>query len=263
MSRLRTTHWLLLAVAAAAAAGFCALGVWQLDRHGERTARNDTLRSRLDAPAVDGSAGRLAGDSLAWRRVRLRGRYDYAREVVLRGRAHDGTPGVYVVTPLRRGNGSAVLVVRGWMPAADGLHAPLSRGRPDAGAESPVAVRGVLLASAEEARANVGRRTVDGEQHLVASHVNVSAIADSLPYAVAPLYVQRTAPGPDARESELPAVLSSPAPEPGPHLWYALQWFGFAAIAVGGTAAYLYTDLRGGTDAEPAGRPVDPGRARS
>lgn len=250
-----------MAVAVVAAAVFSGLGSWQLDRHGQREARNDTLGARLSAPAVDGSAVALDRNSLAWRPVRLEGRWDYGREIVLRGRAHDGTPGVYVVTPLRRQGAPAVLVVRGWLPAADGVHAPLSRGRPASVPDSAVEVRGVLLSGVPEARAAASTDTVDGERHLVASHMNLGALSGSLPYPVAPLYVQRTGPAAGAGGGELPARLTPPEPDPGPHLWYALQWFGFAAIAVGGTAAYLWTDLRDEPDIGPAGRAVDPGRA--
>lgn len=259
-----------MAVAVAAAGLFSGLGLWQADRHGQRQARNDTLRSRLSAPAVDAPSSTLEADSLAWRRVRLRGRYDYGREIVLRGRAHGGTPGVYVVTPLRRDGRPAVLVVRGWLPAADGVHAPLSRGRPESGAHSAVSVTGVLLPSVAGQEAGLTRDTVEGESHLVASHVDVAALADSLPYPVAPLYVQRTAGegGPEGRsrgtddrgEGRLPQVLAAPSPDPGPHFWYAVQWFGFAVIALGGTAAYLWSDLREEPDPGPGGPPVDPGR---
>lgn len=271
--RLDTRHWILVAVALAAAVLFSGLGLWQADRHVQRQARNDTLRSRLSAPALHASSATLASDSLVWRRVRIEGRYDYGREIVLRGRAHSGTPGVYVVTPLRRDGAAAVLVVRGWLPAADGVHAPLFRGRPTSGTDSAVSVSGVLLASVTDQEAGVTRDSVEGEPHLVASHVSVAALADSLPYPVAPLYVQRTGEnagrggrqGADGaageEEDRLPEVLAAPSPDPGPHFWYAVQWFGFAVIALGGTGAYLWTDLREEPDPGPEGRAVDPGRA--
>jgi len=261
VTRLDSSHWILLVVAVAAAALFSGLGLWQADRHLQRQARNDTLRSRLSAPPVDGSALPLEADSLSWRRVRLAGRYDYDREIVLRGRALDGTPGVYVITPLRREGPPAVLVVRGWLPAADGVHAPLSRGRPGSPEDSAVSVEGVVLASVSSEAAGVTRDTVDGAPHLVASHVNVPALADSLPYPLSPLYVQRTGEAADGNEDELPAVLAAPSPDPGPHFWYAVQWFGFAVIALGGAGAYVWSDTREETDVGPEGRAVDPGRA--
>lgn len=247
-------------MAGGAAVLFSGLGLWQADRHGQLQDRNETLRSRLAAPEVDGSAAALEADSLAWRRVRLRGSYDYAREIVLRGRAHSGTPGVYVVTPLRRDDAPAALVVRGWLPAADALHAPLSRGRPGIPADSAVEVTGVLLPSAAGREAGLERDTVDGSSHLVASHVDVPALADSLPYPVAPLYVQRAGDREGRGEAGLPAALDDPSPDPGPHFWYAVQWFGFAVIALGGTAAYLWSDLREEPDAGAGGPAVDPGR---
>lgn len=262
--RLETSHWIFLAVAVAAAAIFSGLGLWQADRHVHRQARNDTLRSRLSAPPVDGSAVPLEADTLSWRRVRLEGRWDYGREIVLRGRAHEGTPGVYVVTPLRRREAPAVLVVRGWLPAADGVHAPLSRGRPESPGDSTVAVDGVLLTSVSAEPAAVTRDTVDGALHLVASHVSVPVLADSLPYPVARLYAQRIEDRKAADRSEeehLPAVLAAPSPDPGPHFWYAVQWFGFAVIALGGTAAYVWSDTREQPDLGPERRAVDPGRA--
>lgn len=261
VSSLDGKQWILLAVAGAAAALFSSLGLWQLDRHAQREARNDTLRARLAAAPVDVSSSALAADSLAWRPVRLEGRFDYRREIVLRGRAHEGTPGVYVVTPLRRPDGAAVLVVRGWLPAADGLHAPLSRGRPD-GEAGTVRVRGVLLPSVPGGRASVSRDSVDGASHLVASRMDVGALADSLPYPVAPLYAQRIGDGGRRGDGELPALLAAPAPDPGPHLWYALQWFGFAVIALAGTGAYLWTDLREEPELGRDRPAVDPGRAR-
>lgn len=250
-----------MGVACAAAALFSGLGLWQADRHGQREARNDTLRSRLSAPAVEASSLALASDSLAWRHVRLEGRYDYGREIVLRGRAHAGTPGVYVVTPLRRDAAPAVLVVRGWLPAADGLHAPLSRGRPPSAPDSAVEVRGLLLPSASGREGGLTRDTMEGTTHLVASRVDVPALSDSLPYPVAPLYVQRSGEGDGRGEGELPAALSAPSPDAGPHFWYALQWFGFAVVALAGTGAYLWSDLREEPDPGPGGRAVDPGRA--
>src|SRR6185503_12619800 len=54
------------------------------------------------------------------RRVRAAGSYDPAGEVVLRGRADQGRPGVHLVTPLVvPGVSRALLVNRGWVPSPD------------------------------------------------------------------------------------------------------------------------------------------------
>jgi cytochrome oxidase assembly protein ShyY1 len=111
---------LLLFVVAAAC---IRLGFWQLDRLAERRLRNDQLAARLAQPVVELQA--LSADTTGWlhRHVILRGQYDVERSIVLPARYLGGVPGVHVVTPLRLASGEAVLVNRGWLPAADGINA--------------------------------------------------------------------------------------------------------------------------------------------
>ena len=57
-----------------------------------------------------------------FRRVRVRGAYDYPNEIVLTLRGRNGSPGVNILTPIRRaGNDTAVLVNRGWVYSPDGV----------------------------------------------------------------------------------------------------------------------------------------------
>jgi hypothetical protein len=52
----------------------------------------------------------------------LRGTLDYDNEIVHTLRGRGGSPGVNILTPLRRvGNDTAVLVNRGWLYAPDGI----------------------------------------------------------------------------------------------------------------------------------------------
>ena len=95
------------------------LGIWQLDRlSARRTLNAVTLEQRRCPPAMFG----LVTGPVEDRRVFASGRFDFGREFVLRGRAMDGVPGVEVVTPLLlSGSDSAVLVMRGYVPAADAM----------------------------------------------------------------------------------------------------------------------------------------------
>ena len=95
------------------------LGIWQLSRLHQRLAINAAiLRARTEPPISLDSPGARDSASLAYRRVSATGRYDRGLELVLRGQAYMGTPGVYVVTPLRlRDSDTALLVLRGFVPA--------------------------------------------------------------------------------------------------------------------------------------------------
>jgi surfeit locus 1 family protein len=209
-----------LVVLSLVVAGVCArLGVWQLDRLAERRRGNAGLAAaRAVAPVVVVAAGALA-DSLAQRRVVVRGAPDYARERVWSGRTFDGTPGVAIITPVRLADGSAVLVDRGWVPSPDARTVDRAAAREGDSLE----VVGLAL------RAPRARGDADP-----------AALADSFPYPLGSLVVQWL---PDAgawSTSALP-VRRWPAPrlDDGPHRSYAIQWFAFAAIAIGGAAAVL------------------------
>jgi surfeit locus 1 family protein len=193
------------AVAALAIAAVCVrLGVWQLDRLGERRARNAVLGSRLALPPLVVGRATLP-DSARQRRLIARGVYDFSRELVGPGRSFDGSPGVALVTPLRLADGSAVFVDRGWVPSPDARHVDQARYRePDTA-------------------------TVEG---LGTDHYAVGP----MPYPVLPFILQQT--GTDAARG-LPRRWPPPVLDDGPHLAYAVQWFSFAAIIVVGMGALL------------------------
>ena len=71
----------------------------------------------FDAQADRGYAEILDAKNLRDRRAVATGRYESDGEILLRGRSHEGRPGVHLVTPLRTaGDGALVLVNRGFVP---------------------------------------------------------------------------------------------------------------------------------------------------
>ena len=54
-------------------------------------------------------------DDFAFRKVKVRGRWDHAHTVLIGPRVRDGTKGVNVITPLIRADGSTILVDRGFV----------------------------------------------------------------------------------------------------------------------------------------------------
>jgi surfeit locus 1 family protein len=127
MSR-RTLAFVVIALLASL--GFVRLGVWQLSRLGERRARNAEVLANMQAPAAAVREVLRLGDSARYRPVVARGRFDYDQELVFVARSRSGSPGVYLLTPLRAPESdSAVLVIRGWVYSPDGRTVDLARWR--------------------------------------------------------------------------------------------------------------------------------------
>ena len=219
MSGRRGGRLSLVVVSLMVAAICVRLGVWQLDRLAERRRVNAGLAGkRAIAPVVVVAAATLA-DSLGQQRVVVRGAPDYERERVWSGRTFEGTPGVAIITPVRLADGSAVLVDRGWVPSPDARIVDRAAAREG----DTLDVVGLAL------RAPRARGDADP-----------AALADSFPYPIASLVVQWLPDSGAWSESPVP-VRRWPAPrlDDGPHRSYAIQWFSFAAIAIGGTVALL------------------------
>ena len=210
----------LAVLALALAAGFVVAGIWQLHRRQERRARNADIAAARAQPPVD-LPTRLPPEALRDRRARASGVYDYAHERVWAGRTFREAPGVAVLTPLRLPDGSAVFVDRGWVPSPDARRIDHLRYREG----DSVTVAGLALPVPRD------RGDVDPQR-----------LRDSLPYAVLPIVIQiddTAAPHPPGL-----ARWRTPPLGDGPHLFYAIQWFSFAVIAVVGTGALLRAEHR-------------------
>ena len=246
---LLSRRWLGLAAAATVVAACCVLlGLWQLDRWEQRSARNDLVEENLAAPPV--APGELLDgcESLPaeaeWRRVRATGRYDGEAELLVRNRPLDGSTGYYVLTPLVPAEGPALLVNRGWLPAGRSASVP-DTVPPPPGGEVTVVAR---LRPAEEG---------DGGPDAPAGQVrriDVPAIARDLPYDVYAAYAELVRQSPTT--SEAPTALPPPDPGPGPNLAYALQWFVFGGIALGGLVVLARREAREVADEPRAPEPA-------
>ena len=202
------------------AAGFARLGVWQLDRLHQRRAANVVIAAARQAPPVTLTSRTARAEALAQRRVVAEGRYDQEREIIVRGEALQGAPGVVVITPLLLApEGPAVLVERGFLPAPDAVTVSLE------GLEEPgrVTVHGIALpvpSGGGEAIEHAGRTTW--------RRLDLPALQARLPYDLLPIYIKQS---PDSALPRFPRRLA-PAPiDEGPHLSYAIQWFLFAGMA--------------------------------
>jgi surfeit locus 1 family protein len=205
-------------------AAVCArLGVWQLARlHQRRAANREVLRARAEPPISLDRPGRRDSAAVAQRWVIGTGRYDRRHEIVLRGQAYQGTPGVHVVTPLRlRGSDTAALVIRGFVPAPDAVRADLDS------LDEPGERR--VTGLAEPVGSGGGKPLVLAGRSTWA-RLDLPALSRALPYPILPVAILQT---PDSSLPRYPLRLTPPAVDDGPHLNYAVQWFLFSAMAIG------------------------------
>ena len=214
------------------AAACLGLGVWQLRRlTGKRSANREALAQRTLPWLVTGQSPTLG--LVPNRRARLTGELDEAREFLLRGRLIQGVPAVVVITPLRvSGSDTAVLINRGYVPAPDAV---------DPGAASwsepgQVAFHGVLLAVPSRGD---GAPLRHGGRETWKS-LDLPAMRARLPYPIDANYlVAESDSGSDdahtVRGKVYPFRAEPPPLDEGPHLMYAIQWFGIAgAVAAFG-----------------------------
>jgi surfeit locus 1 family protein len=210
-----------VALALVVAAVCVRLGFWQLDRLGQRRARNELLAARIAAPPASWSET----TAVRFRRVRISGSPDYDREIVLVGRSRRASPGVNLVTPVRlRGSDTAVLVNRGWVYSPDGSRVDQARWREG----DTISVEGYVEQFTEP-----GPGDLPANQRL-ARRLSHAAVSARFPYPIAPAYIVATG---DTKQAtgDLPVRAAIPTPDDGPHLGYAIQWFAFATIALVGT----------------------------
>jgi surfeit locus 1 family protein len=214
--------------------GCVRLGFWQLSRLRERQARNATIETRIAQPAA--SLSEIVGDSVPerYRAVHISGRFDYQNELTIANRSRSGSPGVHLLTPLLvAGMDTAVLVLRGWVYAADSKSVTLEQWRE---ADS-VTINGFVETFAQ-ARGPVA---VTGEARSVRVP-DLDSLRTRVPYPIARFLITQTSDS--AERADHPARLKLPAIDDGPHRAYALQWFSFAIIAWVGIAAVVLKGRR-------------------
>lgn len=218
----------------ALAALFIRLGFWQLSRLQWRRGLNAEVAAHVAAPPVPVDSLPRDSAAMRYRRVQLRGVFDYANEVVLTQRIRGGSPGVYLLTPLRvAGKDSAYLINRGWVYSPDGKQVDLAKWREADSAD----VLAFALPPYTSDAAGVGVSS-----NKVMRTLDFNTVQQGMPYPIA--RIQLTQLGDTSPKGNIPPRLTPPPPSEGAHQSYAMQWFSFATIAIVGAFLFAYTDRR-------------------
>lgn len=238
---LRPSWVALLLLTVLLAVGFVGLGRWQLDRLDQRRAQNALIAAARDAGPVPVTevlaGGQPVPRAAVWRRVTATGTYDADDEVLVRGRSVDDRTGLLVLTPLVTADGTALLVARGWVPPSPGgaAAAPDVPAPPQGAVTVTGRVRTSESGAIKDSRGpgspggSAGSPDADVVQ---VSRVVVPKIGELIDRPVFGGYVELVEQQP-ASSQDLVAI-PGPVEEQGPHLSYAVQWFAFAVLALGG-----------------------------
>ncbi len=234
---LRRPVWILSHVVVACLIALAiVLGFWQRSRYYEETAKQD----RLDALAArdpvpfdevidpDLSPERVDPD-LEFTRVVVTGRYDTSAEVAVLNRSYGGAPGAWLLTPLVRDDGTAVPVVRGWIPYDPaGTEVEFPDAAPPRG---QVTVSGLVQITQQ--RGSLGPvDAADGSLRALA-RVDLARYARQLDEPLAPAWVMLDDQAPP-QPGELPTTVELSAGDASQNFGYMAQWWIFAAIGAVG-----------------------------
>jgi len=244
---LFSRRWVLFGIVVALLAfGSYRLGEWQFHRLDDLLVRNETTSRNLgdDPVPVDSilAPGRPVSAEHEWQPVTAEGKYVEDETVIVRYQTRDGQSGVDVVTPLLTGSGVALLVDRGWAPTAN-----MGATRPDVPAApgGAVTVVGWVRADATGDSTEV----VDRSSRAVSS----AEIGPTLPFPVYGGFVDAKSESPEPAEAL--ARTETPDLSAGPHFFYGLQWWFFAALALFGFGYLAFDERRKVTGRAASRRP--------
>jgi surfeit locus 1 family protein len=224
LARSFRPRWYFVLLTAVAVALFVVLGFWQWHRGEYRSAQWQAFAS-AGVPAIETTTATL-GSLPRFAHVYVRGEFEQ-RQFLLDNISHAGAPGYEVLSILRLGDGSRLLVNRGWVPftgyreqlpevglAAEGVQRI-------AGRLSNLPVAGI--ASGQQAP------PAEGSWPRVTSFPTHEQLQQSLGEPLlAPVLLLDADSGPGYLRDWSP-----PGIPPERHYSYAVQWWAFALLALG------------------------------
>ena len=212
-----------------------ALGIWQVERRAWKLALIDRVEQRVHAPAqpipAPASWAAVSAANDEYRHVSVSGRFLHDRETLVQAVTEEG-PGYWVLTPLKRGDGTSILINRGFVPSERREASTRQDGNPT----GEVVVTGLLRIT--EPKGGFLRNNVPQHNRWYSRDVAAIAAARDL-RNVAPFFIDAD---PGSQSAGGPSGGLTVIRFPNNHLVYALTWFALAFMLAG----RLFVTFRGG-----------------
>jgi len=212
------------------------LGFWQLDRLAERRAFNAHVAAIWKQEPFDLDTNQIPSDltQLEYRRVELKGHFDYANQILLANQTRGEAPGSVVMTPLLLDDGRAILVARGWLPS--GEDDPARIGQYNEGSDAEIT--GLIQKSQmlPNGKAPTPPETPQSKWY----QINIDAIQPQMPYPLQPAFILQL-PEDGRSMNQMPMRTEPLVLDEGDHFSYAIQWYCFSLILGVGYLFFIRT----------------------
>jgi surfeit locus 1 family protein len=224
--RVRPSTLGIIVLLTSAVAVLCALGTWQVIRLQQSRDAEAHQETRIaEAPLEWRSELPLSAEAVDYRRMRVTGRWDNERTMLIANRVLYDVLGREAVTPLLPSDGGpAILVNRGWFPDSrrDEVLAALA-------AERTATIEGLARVRDD---LQPGRALPSGEW----TRLDPAVMARGFPYPVVEWQLvqgrRETVVDERSAPTTFPVQRYAVGGHQPPHLDYALTWFGLAAALV-------------------------------
>ncbi len=223
------------------------LGRWQLSRAQERQQIAADIERGRSGVAVDLNANPTEEQLQPWRPAQAEGVWQPQFNLLLDNRNLDGKPGLWLATPLLLSDGSAVLILRGWfarpigadispvIPTASGPHkitGELALRVPRLFELWGARDRSESSLPVDWPRSEVTKQSIAHSQDMSTlprlQNIDLNDLSKRLGLKFLPVVVMQK----DENNDGLKRVWPTPSIDSDKNMGYAMQWFGFAAIAV-------------------------------
>ncbi len=202
------------------------LGVWQMDRAGEKRQLYEAQVGQRALPTLaEAELARSPAQAAAQRHrlVALQGHWLPAHTVYLENRLMQGRTGFYAVTPLQLADGSVVLVQRGWLARDPGDRSRITVPAPPGGLVQVMGRVAPALGRLYEFDA--------APTGLIRQNLDIAGFARETALPLRPVAVVQEdgdKPPQDGLQRQWPL----PSADLQKHHGYAFQWFALSALTI-------------------------------